>query len=79
MIRGRRNDEQVLLVLEASALVEREDVERAAERAGYLSTTGTAAIGIAAGERIAPSAALLARQQGVWLVTDGHVEAPAAA
>lgn len=79
VIRGRRDDEQVLLVLEAAALVERDDVERASERAGYLTAGGTTAIGIAAGERIAPTAALLARQQGVWLVTDGHVEEPPAA
>lgn len=54
--------------------MERDDVERA----GYLAAGGGTVIGIAAGERIAPTAALLARQRGVWLVTDGHVEEPPA-
>lgn len=79
VMRARRDGEPVILVLEASALVEDMDVRRAAYRAGVLSRLGTRAIGIAAGDRISPGAAALSRELRVWLVTDGHVEEPAAA
>jgi vacuolar-type H+-ATPase subunit I/STV1 len=76
VIRARRDGEPHFLVLEASALVEDMDVRRAAYRADVLSRLGAPAIGIAAGDRISPGAAALAREFAVWLVTDGHVEAP---
>lgn len=79
VIRARRDGEPHFLVLEASALVEDMDVRRAAYRADVLSRLGAPAIGIAAGDRISPGAAALAREFAVWLVTDGHVEAPPAA
>ena len=76
---ARKDEGDVLLVLEASSLVEDMDVRRAAHRAGILSLLGTPAIGIAAGDKIAPDAAALARQLRVWLVINGHVEPPPAA
>jgi uncharacterized protein YoxC len=78
VIRGRREDQPVLLVLEVSVAVDSRDVGRAADRAAILAKTGTPALAIAAGDFINPEAAPLARERSVWLVTDGHVEAPAA-
>lgn len=76
VIRGRRGEERVLLILEVSVAVDSGDVRRAADRAAILARTGTPTVAIAAGDSIMPEAAPLARERSVWLVTNGHVEAP---
>jgi uncharacterized protein YoxC len=78
VIRGRRDDQPILMVVEVSVAVDRDDVQRAADRAEILSRTGTLTLAVAAGDTVIPTAAPLARERSVWLVTDGRVEAPAA-
>jgi chaperonin cofactor prefoldin len=78
VLQGRRDGDPVFLVLEASAVVDTDDVERAARRSAVVGRLGAPSLAIAAGEKILPEAAAAARRLGVWLVTDGHVEAPAA-
>lgn len=78
VLQGRRNGDAVFLVLESSAVVDTDDVERAARRSSVVGRLGAPSLAIAAGEKILPEAAAAARRLGVWLVTDGHVEAPAA-
>jgi len=78
VLHGRRDDGPVFLVLEASAVVDTDDVERAARRSAVVGRLGAPSLAVAAGEKILPEAAAAARRLGVWLVTNGHVEAPAA-
>lgn len=80
VMRGRRDEGPIFLVLEVSVLVDTDDVDRAEHRARVVGRLGGApAISIVAGEQIQPDAAGRARDHGVWLVTDGRVEAPPAA
>jgi len=76
VIRARRDEQAVFLVVEASVVVDAEDVRRAALRADLVSHLGAPAVGVAAGDKILGEAFIAARDGGVWLVTDGHVEAP---
>ncbi len=78
VLQGRRQGDPVFLVLEASAVVDTDDVERAAHRSSVVGRLGAPSLAIAAGEKILPTAAVAARRLGVWLVTDGPVESPAA-
>ena len=76
VMRGRREDQDVLLVLEASVGVDERDVERAAQRAEWLALTGVATIPVVAGEYVVPSAWPKANAAGVWRVTNGTAEEP---
>lgn len=78
--RGRRRDDgsDTYLVVEASRGVGVEDVTRAYRRAQLLARTGIAALGVVAGESVTDEAARAAQDFGVWQVTDGQVEPPAA-
>lgn len=76
---GRRDDAPAYLVLEASEVVDLHDVVRAVDRAGLLARLGTPALPVVAGERVLIDAHAEARRRGVWVVTDGSVEAPRAA
>ncbi|MDW8319399.1 MAG: hypothetical protein RMN53_16335, partial [Anaerolineae bacterium] len=76
VVRGRlpeRGDAaSVLLAVEASVVVDRNDVERAARRAALLRKAGLVAVPTAAGEKITQGAIEAARQAGVLLVQDGQ-------
>lgn len=76
VLRGRRDGEEVWLVLEASAKVDESDVRRAADRAELLRRTGRVVLALVAGEGITTEAVDLAARSGVWQVTDGSVQPP---
>jgi hypothetical protein len=64
-----------ILVAEVSAVVDTEDVRRAATRARLLQrATGVAALAVVAGGRILGAAAQDAQAVGVWRVLDGRVQ-----
>ena len=77
VVRGRRwsDDAEVYLVVEVSAGLGPNDVERAARRAGLLSRLRPALAAVA-GAWITPEAESLADERGVWRVLDGRVQAP---
>jgi hypothetical protein len=75
---GRRDGEQAYLLAEVSSVVDREDVERARNRASVLErATGMPVVAAAAGRQATAGAREEARASGVWLVLDGKVESPA--
>ncbi|MGC8779758.1 MAG: hypothetical protein ACP5UQ_02740, partial [Anaerolineae bacterium] len=63
---------EVWLAIEVSAVVDRNDVERARRRAVLLRKAGMAAIPVAAGEEITDGARQLARGENVVLLQDGQ-------
>ncbi len=79
VISGRRDGEVVYLVLEASYVVDDHDVDRAARRARIVAKLGSPALPVVAGRKILPRVPGLAGRMGVWVVSNGHVEAPPAA
>jgi DNA repair exonuclease SbcCD ATPase subunit len=76
--RSRATGGEAFLVVEVSAKVDTDDVERAVERAEILRKARPEAevIPVAAGPEIHPLAARAARDQGVWWLTDGRPYAP---
>jgi chromosome segregation ATPase len=76
--RSRATGGEAFLVVEVSAKVNTDDVERAVERAEILRKARPEAevIPVAAGPEIHPLAARAARDQGVWWLTDGRPYAP---
>jgi chromosome segregation ATPase len=72
--RSRATGGEAFLVVEVSAKVDTDDVERAVERAEILRKARPEAevIPVAAGPEIHPLAARAARDQGVWWLTDGR-------
>ncbi len=68
MIRGRdREGEEVLLLVEASAVVDQTDVRRAARRARLLERVGEArVIPVVAGEELWEEVTALCQEQGGW-------------
>ena len=77
VIHGRRRADgtDVYVVVEVSASLDRDDVERAARRAELLDRLGPALAAVA-GARITPEAEALADTRGVWRVLDGRATAP---
>ena len=77
VVRGRRPGEEweTYLVVEVSAGLDRDDVERAARRASLLGRVRPtlAAVG---GERVMEEVAELADTRGVWRLLDGRILAP---
>jgi uncharacterized protein (UPF0335 family)/polyhydroxyalkanoate synthesis regulator phasin len=74
---GRRDGEQAYLLAEVSSVVDREDVERARNRASVLErATGMPVVAAAAGRQATAGAREEARASGVWLVLDGRAESP---
>ncbi len=71
-IRGAERPEAWLAV-EVSVLVDREDIERAEQRAALLRKAGFMAFAVAAGEDVTEKALLLAEERGVILIQDGSV------
>jgi DNA repair exonuclease SbcCD ATPase subunit len=76
--RSRATGGEAFRVMEVSAKVDTDDVERAVERAEILRKARPEAevIPVAAGPEIHPLAARAARDQGVWWLTDGRPYAP---
>jgi chromosome segregation ATPase len=76
--RSRATGGEAFRVVEVSAKVNTDDVERAVERAEILRKARPEAevIPVAAGPEIHPLAARAARDQGVWWLTDGRPYAP---
>jgi hypothetical protein len=65
---------EVVLVLEASWLVDKGDVERASRRAKVLEQVGLKAVPVAAGEKWIDEAETLAQQERVLTATNGSVD-----
>jgi predicted nucleic acid-binding Zn-ribbon protein len=76
--RSRATGGEAFLVVEVSAKVNTDDVERAVKRAEILRKARPEAevIPVAAGPEIHPLAARAARDRGVWWLTDGRPYAP---
>ncbi|MGH2773518.1 MAG: hypothetical protein ACRDIU_10350 [Actinomycetota bacterium] len=76
--RGKLKDDgsEVWLVVEASWVVDRADVERAVNRSRLLSKIGLQTLPVVAGEAIEYEAKVLANKWGAWKVTNGSVEPP---
>jgi DNA repair exonuclease SbcCD ATPase subunit len=76
--RSRATGGEAFRVVEVSAKVNTDDVERAVKRAEILRKARPEAevIPVAAGPEIHPLAARAARDQGVWWLTDGRPYAP---
>ena len=74
---GRRDGEQVYLLAEVSSVVDRQDVQRARDRASILErATGLPVLSAAAGNHATAGAREEAKASGVWLILDGRAEAP---
>jgi len=70
----RETETEVVLVLEASWLVDKGDVERASRQAEVLRQTGLKAVPVAAGEKWTDEAETLARREQVLTATNGSVD-----
>lgn len=69
---GQPDAPQVWLALEVSAIVDRNDVKRALERAALLRKAGYVAIPAVAGEEVTSGGQEAARSQAVLLLQDGR-------
>lgn len=78
VVRGQRRADgaEVCLVVEVSWGVGVDDVRRATERSAALAKTGVTAVPVVAGELVITEARLMAEDEKVWQVTDGHAVAP---
>lgn len=76
VLRGRRGDEELWLVVEVSYTVDTHDVERAVKRSGILARTGRRALPVVAGKRVHVDADAAIAELGVWRVVNGRVEEP---
>jgi hypothetical protein len=76
VVRGRRHDNDVYLLVEVSWSIGQYDVERAVERATLLSRIGTPVLPVVAGRIMTETVEQLARERKVWQVTDGRIVAP---
>ena len=65
------NRPEVWLAVEISAVVDRQDVARAARRAGLLRRAGVPAVPVVAGESVTEGAEAEAEQRGVVMLQDG--------
>jgi hypothetical protein len=70
----RKSKEPIILVMEASWLAEKQDIERAATRSAILRRIGVNAIGIAGGKEWTSEARELAEQLHVAMATNGKVD-----
>jgi hypothetical protein len=78
VVRGRRSEDgaSVYLLVEVSWGIGPHDVERAAQRAALLASTGTTVFPVVAGKRVTPRAAQLAQRRQVWQLTNGRAIPP---
>lgn len=77
VLAGRRDAAPVYVLAEVSAVIDPDDVGRAARRSALLrKATGTDVIPAVAGQRILDAAKTASASAGVWRVLDGIVTAP---
>ncbi len=80
IVRGRslQGEGEVFLVVEVSATVHPEDIERAARRAALLrrALPDAEVLAVVAGPELHPRAGAVARERGVWWLKDGRPFAP---
>lgn len=76
VLAGRRDGQDVYLVVEVSAGIGPYDVERAVERAALLEKLGRPALPVVAGRRGDEETATQAYEHGVWYVLGGRVIPP---
>jgi hypothetical protein len=75
---GVIDDERIYLVGEVSFTADNDDVLRAARRAGVLRKVGERSQPFVACDAIGSISAELARREGVWIIVEGRLLAPAA-
>ncbi|MDW8227167.1 MAG: hypothetical protein RMJ60_05155 [Anaerolineales bacterium] len=71
---ARSGSDEVWLAVEISAVVDRQDVERAWERAALLRRAGLPVLAVAAGHRWTQGAEQVAEHKGVVLQKDGQIK-----
>ncbi len=77
LLKGRRRDgSEVVLVLEAAARLDAEDVERVIRRSAILARGRRPVVPVVAGRQADPDLAEAARRRGVWVVIDGRTLEP---
>jgi len=77
-LRGCRDQRETYALAEVSAVIDAEDVRRAAARARLLQrAVGAPVLPVVAGRRMSDDAAQAASTLGVWRLLDGRAEAPA--
>ena len=69
---------QVIVLAEISVLVDLNDVQRAADRAGLLAKLGTPVVPVVAGDSITERAAAMAQTHNVWQMLNGRSVEPLA-
>ena len=79
VVRGRRlaDRQEVMMVVEISWVIDRNDVRRAADRAALLAKMGTPVMPVVAGVSITEPAAAMARHLNVRQLLNGRGESPA--
>ncbi len=79
ILRGRRLSDrlEVMVLVEISWVIDRNDVRRAADRAALLAKLGTPVMPVVAGASITEPAATMARNLDVRQLLNGRVESPA--
>ena len=79
VVRGRRlaDRQEVMVVVEISWVIDRNDVRRAADRAALLAKMGTPVMPVVAGVSITEPAAAMARNLNVRQLLNGRSESPA--
>ncbi len=79
ILRGRRLGDrlEVMVLVEISWVIDRNDVRRAADRAALLAKLGTPVMPVVAGASITEPAATMARNLDVRQLLNGRVESPA--
>lgn len=78
ILRGRRlaDRAEVMVLVEISWVIDRNDVRRAADRAALLAKLGTPVVPVVAGASITEPAAAMARNRNVRQLLNGRVESP---
>lgn len=76
--RLRSTGAEGVLVVEASVVIDRQDVERALDRAALLRRLGVDAVAVVAGDVVSDHTERLALTRGAWVVTNGRTLNPAA-
>jgi outer membrane murein-binding lipoprotein Lpp len=79
VFKGRRRDDgaEVVVVLEAAATLDAEDVERVLRRSAVLGRGRRPVVPVVAGRQADPALAERARARGVWVALDGRILEPA--
>jgi uncharacterized protein YoxC len=78
VFKGRRRDDgaEVVVVLQAAATLDAEDVERVLRRSAVLGRGRRPVVPVVAGRQADPALAERARARGVWVALDGRILEP---